>query len=353
MRMRHSRSRGFGKVGAASRAAHCRPRFGRPTVHGFTLVELLVVIAIIGILVALLLPAIQAAREAARRTQCTNKMKQLGLAMLNYESARKQLPLAYTPNYTGTQNMGPCTGTPGSANSPNNKPHHFVLTFILPYIENSTLYDQIDITTQNWNSTVQSATKKTINNDVVKVDIPDFLCPSTENRPGTYTTDYYTIVDIQDAAYCAAEAQNLMKSKRQVDRLLGLLQDVPTSLKKCTDGLSKTFLFFESAGRPNNYDKSRNIIQTASGIVNGVMTKDYQWADDGVYAVWGNGLDPACPLTVVMNCNNYQGLYSFHSGGGNELMGDGSVTFITDNIDLDTFISMYTRAADDIATAQP
>ena len=68
--------------------------------RGFTLVELLVVIAIIGILVALLLPAIQAAREAARRTQCTNKMKQLGLAALNYESARKTLPLANTPNNT-------------------------------------------------------------------------------------------------------------------------------------------------------------------------------------------------------------------------------------------------------------
>jgi hypothetical protein len=192
-----------------------------------------------------------------------------------------------------------------------------------------------------------------INKDVVKVDIPDFLCPSAENRPNTYTTDYFTIVDIQDGAYCAAEALNLMKSKRSVDRLLGLLQDTPTSLKKCSDGLSKTFLLFESAGRPINYDRSRNVIQTASGVVNGVMQGDYQWADRDVYAVWGNGLDPACNLTAaIMNCNNYQGLYSFHSGGGNELMGDGSVTFLSENTDLDTFISLYTRAADDIGSAQ-
>src|SRR5215212_9599621 len=110
-------------------------RSGSP---GFTLVELLVVIAIIGILVALLLPAIQAAREAARRTQCTNKMKQLGLAILNYESAKKVLPMAYTPNYTGDQFYGACSGsgnpTTKSKNADNGLHKHFVLTFILPYM---------------------------------------------------------------------------------------------------------------------------------------------------------------------------------------------------------------------------
>jgi len=319
--------------------------------RAFTLVELLVVIAIIGILVALLLPAIQAAREAARRTQCTNKMKQLGLAILNYESARKQLPLAYTPNYTGAIGKGACPGTNTPGNASNNKRNHFVLTFILPYIENQQLYDQIDIENQDWNSTTKSAIKGTINNDVVKIDIPDYLCPSTENRPLKYTTDYYTIVDIQDGAYCTAEATGVMKSRRQVERLLGLLQDMPTSLKKCTDGLSKTFLFFESSGRPFNYDRNKALIMTASGVVNGEMTRDYQWADPGVYAVWGNGLDPACNLVnSIMNCNNYQGLYSFHSGGGNELMGDGSVIFLNENTDLDTFISLYTRAADDLGS---
>src|SRR3979411_1354548 len=115
-------------------------------VRAFTLVELLVVIAIIGILVALLLPAIQAARGAARRTQCTNKQKQIGLAMLNCESAKKQLPFAYTPNYTGIPVIGPCaTLANGTASLSNNKPRHFILTFILPYLENQALYDQIDI----------------------------------------------------------------------------------------------------------------------------------------------------------------------------------------------------------------
>lgn len=99
-------------------------------------------------------------------------------------------------------------------------------------------------------------------------------------------------------------------------------------------------MFFESAGRPNNYDRNKNLIA--------VMTVDYQWADDGVYSVWGNSTDPNCPITSIMNCNNYQGLYSFHSGGCNEVYGDASVGFVTDNIDLDTFVSLYTRAAGDL-----
>jgi prepilin-type N-terminal cleavage/methylation domain-containing protein len=320
----------------------------RSNSRGFTLVELLVVIAIIGILVALLLPAIQAAREAARRTQCINKMKQIGLAILNYESARKQLPLAYTPNFTGAQGAGLCSGNKATSSIPGNptngKPDHFILTFILPYMEQQALFDQIDIQTQHWDSKMQSATKKTINNDVVKVDIEDYLCPSAEPRPGRYTTDYFLIADIiEDGAngYCAlVESAGLAKTKRACDKLLGLLQDTPTSLKKCTDGLSKTFLFFESSGRPNNYDKNRRQI--------GTLTVDYQWADRGVYAVWGNSADPNCKVNVVMNCNNYQGLYSFHTNGGVELFGDGSADFINENIDLDTFISLYTRAADDI-----
>src|SRR5262245_52387049 len=131
----------------------------RSRLRGFTLVELLVVIAIIGILVALLLPAIQAAREAARRTQCTNKMKQLGLAALNYESARKTLPLSNTPNNTLNQKTGACAGTTltvASTLTTTTNRHHSFFTFILPYMEQGTVYDRIDFTKDWFDATTNS-----------------------------------------------------------------------------------------------------------------------------------------------------------------------------------------------------
>src|SRR5215211_2132386 len=128
--------------------------------RGFTLVELLVVIAIIGILVALLLPAIQAAREAARRSQCVNKMKQLGLAVLNYESARKVLPYANTPNLTQALKTGACAGAAGSAVASNGLRHHSIFSFILPYIEEQAVYDQIKFNFDWFDTTVNTSTGK-------------------------------------------------------------------------------------------------------------------------------------------------------------------------------------------------
>src|SRR6478752_6526347 len=115
--------------------------WNRSQKRGFTLVELLVVIAIIGILVALLLLEIQAAREAARRSQCVNKMKQIGLATLNYESARKLLPYANTPNLTPALKVGACAGAAGPTVATNGLAHHALFSFILPYMEEQAVYD--------------------------------------------------------------------------------------------------------------------------------------------------------------------------------------------------------------------
>jgi prepilin-type N-terminal cleavage/methylation domain-containing protein/prepilin-type processing-associated H-X9-DG protein len=334
----------------------------------FTLVELLVVIAIIGILVALLLPAIQAAREAARRIQCTNNMKQIGLAILNYESSNRQLPLAYTPNFGGKFPTGVCPGDNGLSPVVFQSPaaYHFVISFILPYLEEQALYDQIDFS-QDWFSKIKSTKKGTVNNDVVSKDLQELLCPSAPKSPNSYTTDYYLIVDMSKDTtngYCPlVEATGLTKQKRNVEDLKGMIQDMPTSIRKVTDGMSKTLMFFESAGRPQHFQNGNFLGYMwdggAAGTVpkpgqtnNSSSTSNYQWADREVYALLGNGFAATggkCGIAQVMNCDNYQGIYSFHPGGAMMLFGDGAANFITENIELDTFLSLFTRSAGDIA----
>ena len=140
-----------------------------------------------------------------------------------------------------------------------------------------------------------------------------------------------------------------------------MLGDTPTSVRKVSDGLSKTFMFFESAGRPNLYGPG--------GIPKGVMYEpptnnpkpgqttdpygnpsEYQWADPSVYGLWGNApTSTGCGITTVMNCDNYAEVYSFHSGGAMILFGDGSADLVDENIDVDTFISLFTRAGGDVS----
>src|SRR5690606_28858112 len=130
----------------------------------FTLVELLVVIAIIGILVGLLLPAVQAAREAARRTQCNNNMKQLGLALQNYHSAHKTFPPASTPD--------------GSVDKYQDEGRFSVHVRLLPYMEQQALADLI-VPNQSWETNDHAPLRQSL--------IQQFICPSKESRE----TDYY------------------------------------------------------------------------------------------------------------------------------------------------------------------
>jgi prepilin-type N-terminal cleavage/methylation domain-containing protein/prepilin-type processing-associated H-X9-DG protein len=306
--------------------------------HGFTLVELLVVVAIIGVLVALLLPAIQGARESSRRGSCMNNMKQIALAILNYESSKHMLPAAFTPGDTGNQPYGLCNGP----NAPSTtKPgqtsegtKHFVLSFILPYMEQQVTSSLIDFKLDY--DAIQ-------NEDATHQDIRAFLCPSADTRKGAFATDYTTFIDMREVNYCRyIEKPGLTKRKRTVETLAGLLAEVPLEVRRVSDGMSKTLLFFESAGKPNRY---------IAGVFqpdNPVARSEYEWASNMTYDIWGDEEQSKCRITTIMNCNNSHEIYSFHPGGAIFAYGDGSVDYIGESVDIDVFVCAFTRAANDV-----
>jgi prepilin-type N-terminal cleavage/methylation domain-containing protein len=162
------------------------PRLRRPAAGGFTLIELLVVIAIIAVLIALLLPAVQSAREAARRAQCTNNLKQIGLAAHNYESGNGAFPLGWNgfalPNtYPG---LKPCQS--------NNPIGHTAFVYILPYIEGGAHYNAWNIV-RVYNS-VSNATG-------TMTKVASYICPSDTPASPDPTGDFPVV----QASYVASE----------------------------------------------------------------------------------------------------------------------------------------------------
>lgn len=318
--------------------------------QAFTLVELLVVIAIIGILVALLLPAVQAAREAARRMQCSNNLKQMGLAVHNFESAYKKLPSSVRP--------GGLTTAPRIAG----------LTFLLPYIEQTTAYNNYD-QSKNWSNAV--------NLPITKTRISTFNCPSTpeaerldgvpELSPWSATsvsvTDYSPTIGVDQRLVSAGLVDNLSGTA-----LTGLLpKNGNPKLRDATDGLSNTLMYAESAGRPSVYRKGKRF-----GAVPMERTNAGGWSRPASdFTLDGSTVDGVIsPGPCPMNCTNgdeigsvvfphpYYGTegtaeaYSFHNGGGNFVLGDGSVKFIAESISIREFARLITRGGGEVIATE-
>jgi prepilin-type N-terminal cleavage/methylation domain-containing protein len=306
----------------------------------FTLVELLVVIAIIGILVALLLPAINAARESARRNSCRNNMKQIGLAFHAYHEAKKRFPPAAV-------DFDPTKPKPTNPPPPPNSSCH---TFLLPFLEESAAFKLYRFD-RDWNHPTNEAARKTL--------VPVYICPTVSEgatrsaRLTAAVADYGSSTRINNQTGPGALAtmisrgvkldQHLNATKTAIE---GLLQEInlnnytnppKVTIKTITDGLSKTFIFVEDVGRPDNITN----LGAGPALSTALTTSGAAWADQANFFVTGN-----YPL---FNYHNGNEIFSLHLGGAVFLLADGSVHFITTDISDNNFCAYFTPNRGDVS----
>jgi prepilin-type N-terminal cleavage/methylation domain-containing protein/prepilin-type processing-associated H-X9-DG protein len=321
----------------------------RRPLHGFTLIELLVVIAIIGILVAMLLPAIQAAREAARRSQCSNNLRQIGVALANFESSRKQFPSGGQGTIPGTNQTG--------------YDLHSTFTLLLPFLEATAQADLMNLkfayNDKRWSGNQLAA----------KTRIDTLLCPSNaraEVDPQGYgQTDYVPTVHTDIDPFTGISDNGT--------RLDGALALGGTRIARITDGTSHTIAIAEDS--PVNYETIFPFI--VSNVPDPVIAAgndadsptpsnsraSNRWAepDNGIgisgpgNATVGNlrgvinnnnstdGGPADCPWTAN-NCGPNTEIFSYHPDGANVLLCDGSVQMLHEQIDPRVVRKLVTRA---------
>ncbi len=340
--------------------------------RGFTLVELLVVIAIIGILVGLLLPAVQAAREAARRMQCSNNLKQLGLALHNHESTYKFVP-AWRREFPLTDTYANNTGNPFFALTGDARSPHGPLGQLLPYLEQTNvtnLFDSKKALLDRVNNVPPFP--GALNNPAAMSRIPTFICPSAPESPSNYgpyfaplgvpantpynlpRTDYAPMRGIHAwLAQCVG-----LPNASTENAMLGTSNPITKFTVKfgeVSDGLSNTFCFLEIAGKQGVWFMGRNIAVQPAFINLNSFYGDWNIARQVrgintavVPSPSASSGAQGCAVINVFNANNP---YSFHTGGVQSVRGDGSVGFFSQNTDNQVFVALLSRDAGEVVTA--
>jgi prepilin-type N-terminal cleavage/methylation domain-containing protein len=308
---------------------------GRRKRTAFTLVELLVVIAIIGILVALLLPAVQAAREAARRMSCSNNLKQIGLSLHNFHDTYGFLPPG---------------GVSGSYSSPLHKKfripgrtEHGWVIWLLPYMEQTAVYDLYDLR-RDWRSPQNREARET--------QLAVMKCPSTPNPNrvdreefGGFGEVVSAVSDygVNNAISRGLYALRLIDEKSYQSPHGVMRVNELQKFADIKDGLSNTMWIFEDSGRPQQYLRGRK-----PGPRNNISGTG--WANrHNEYITHGfsyDGLTSTGPCAV--NCTNNNEIYAFHPGGAMGVVGDGSVRFISETVEMRVIGRILTRAAGEV-----
>ena len=345
------------------------PRRRLDSRRGFSLVELLVVVAIIAVLVGLLMPAFQAARESARRMSCLNNMRQIGIAMLGFETAQGFFAPA---NSTGAGAVWP----------PNAPREHGMFALLLPHLERGTMFAALGYDYEHdWDAE--------INRPAAQVIIPTFACGSAPDGPrkitapmyptnthrtwGPACNDYAAVVEVDGRMYAALGLSAPEKRQR-----IGMLPtNSRTTAAHVRDGTSNTLALVECGNRPARFFNRQRM-----SVRSGGATPDCDAHNDTLHAAWADnqatfelhGADAAtgvpngfCYHTdttgrvpssgttgggrCVMNCTNSDEPYSFHPAGINVAFGDGSVRFLSDDLDPLAMIALITRAGGEASTA--
>lgn len=317
-----------------------KPPRASTTCRGFTLVELLVVIAIIGVLVALLLPAIQAAREAARRSQCSNNLKQIGLALHNYHDTFKGFPIGSRSHPTLTPRNSYGTNWRAS---------------ILSFLEQDTIFSQLNFETGAFAGTGSAPFSG--GNEVLRdLVLPVYKCPSstigpfesdrgTSNSQNSLMHDYIGIAGgVPDPAGRADICKQSLRG--MVCRNGLLLANENRGVQHAVDGLSNCIMVAEQSGLVNmqpiraNYNGGWS--GTAADPGNPVYTvatmpTNHNFYHTGLSVVRWAINSP----TFVVNSSDYcymtnTVLNSFHPGGIHVLIADGGIRFVADTVDMET-----------------
>ena len=312
------------------------PRFAVVRQCGFTLVELLVVIAIIAILTGLLIPAVQAVREAARKTQCQNNFRQVSLAVLNYASANNEVLPRGTWLLRKASKEFRLSGNNSSSVGVSWR------VSILPYIESMSAANLID-------------PKKLLtdpdNVAAVSTIVHEFQCPSVPGTPRTTATpatglrsgvvDQHAVQGVGIAyrndfrlkgGFGSRFVHWMLAEKSQDDLAIAELGSPPT-LNRITDGLSQTAMLVESAGRPLRYNDQ------VWGADAGERTSGWAFSNADYLATF---LDP--PPQKPINRRNVWGIFGFHPGGAVVSRFDGSVGFLSEETDIEVIIRLLARA---------
>ena len=304
----------------------------------FTLVELLVVIAIIGILIALLLPAVQAAREAARRAQCSNNLKQVGLALLNYESAMGMLPYGGIPTKAGGYGFSWWVRT-------------------LPYVEQAGITDSFDYEGihSNWRNTVGwVGSDGTGGNSYNREQLagkyfPFMYCPSSTLPPfvlGSYKCVSATYTGIAGATdHSTARDRAGQESYGRISSGGALIMHERVSLRDISDGTSKTIIVGEQSGWCINSEGTKVDCRSdcGHGFPMGPGSESIQRAFNTTCVLHRINERTYDALGVVGNCGSNRPIQSAHPGGAQVLLVDGAVRFVEEGVEMQILYDMANR----------